>query len=881
MKTPTKRATRRLAASLAIATAIFATSSAWAANVYWTGAVNNYWDETGNWSGQDASRPLPTNDDAFFTNTGTYKDNEVVFTNACANAYRSLIRGVGTAGNPLVFRATAAANGFAFGDYNNYRYPTQIGGAIGETWLRLVNGTWSARFLFIGNGSSNPGHLELKDINSFTIPSALEVLNGTCVLDGGSITIQGGDWSRIGNGSGTVADFTINKGSVTITGSGNSSSLYIGNGSGNSRDAAKMTIKEGGSFTATGNANALCVGRGSPGTLNIEGGIATLYNLNFCSENGGAGSVANITEGGVLYTDQIKVANDSRAATLNIDGGKIKPRNNNNLFGAAYTEFHVYVGANGAEFDASGLMGSRANYNIAEDIEDKAGEKGVVKFSGGKTVTLSGTGSQWTGGTIIALGTTNIATTAAAKAAVIDNGLVVDGTGLTEAGDYTVFQYSGGTLTQADLDKVSFRKCGSGTTKAISGSGDSVVVHFEPFSWKLDGDRTWSELVTAYGAPDTDDVLKISVTDSDATLTVDGNAEVAQIVFADGTGATLKIDAGYTLMTEGISGCVTNVLNDGTFVKMGAGEATLPFNKGYAAAGVTIVSNGTLKASVVGHGDNCLDVIVASGATFDINGSSVSFDVTLEAGAHFVNDGSDINNTWQQVNKITLSGDADVTANGKFGFLAPSSGTTYLNLGSHTLEVSAASNKEFMLNNTTISGDGTISVTSGRFCTRSHSSKGANCTLSIGANGLFENNVHFTVKNFVNNGTISYASGWGRGELEVTGRFESKATSFPKLTLTDATVKPTADGVVTVLDTFKASGTITIDASEITAAQLKAAETGIAVLTVPATFDPSGATWSVTGAAVSCTRAKWRTDEGGTTKTLYVAKPTGLMLIFR
>ena len=53
------------------------------------------------------------------------------------------------------------------------------------------------------------------------------------------------------------------------------------------------------------------------------------------------------------------------------------------------------------------------------------------------------------------------------------------------------------------------------------------------------------------------------------------------------------------------------------------------------------------------------------------------------------------------------------------------------------------------------------------------------------------------------------------------------------------------------------------------------------MLTVPLAFDPSGVTWNVTGAAIAGTRAKWRTDEGGTTKTLYIAQPIGLMVIFR
>ena len=55
-----------------------AASGAWAETVYWTGDVNNYWDEQGNWRGQGSSRPLPTNDDAYFTNDGKYKNNEAL-----------------------------------------------------------------------------------------------------------------------------------------------------------------------------------------------------------------------------------------------------------------------------------------------------------------------------------------------------------------------------------------------------------------------------------------------------------------------------------------------------------------------------------------------------------------------------------------------------------------------------------------------------------------------------------------------------------------------------------------------------------------------------------------------------------------------------------
>ena len=64
---------RRLAA-LAIITALFATRSAWAATGYWTGAVNNYWNETGNWNGLGSSRPLPTNDEMKFDSSHYYNE---------------------------------------------------------------------------------------------------------------------------------------------------------------------------------------------------------------------------------------------------------------------------------------------------------------------------------------------------------------------------------------------------------------------------------------------------------------------------------------------------------------------------------------------------------------------------------------------------------------------------------------------------------------------------------------------------------------------------------------------------------------------------------------------------------------------------------------
>jgi hypothetical protein len=365
------------------------------------------------------------------------------------------------------------------------------------------------------------------------------------------------------------------------------------------------------------------------------------------------------------------------------------------------------------------------------------------------------------------------------------------------------------------------------------------------------------------------------------SLIIDNDVDAAKIAYTGENSQQLVINQGKTLTIKEISGNI-NILNNGTLIKTGDGTVTWQLNN--ASKGVTTVRSGTLKMSSKNGSGSAHTIRVKTGATFDLNGYiDNNVRVILEDGAHFVNTRSDIGEKSAQAVSLALEGDATATATCKFGLVGPSYDATTLDLGSHTLTVNTTSDKEFMLCNTTISGDGTIYIASGRLCTRNRDSTGANCTITIGSNGLLENNMHLTVKNFVNNNRLSYSTGWGRGELEVTGRFESKAASFPKLTLTGATVKATG-AVATVLDEFKVSGMITIDASAITKEQLKdAGEAGIAVLTVPttATTNGVGVDWNVSHEPIPGTRAKWRMDESGETKTLRLFKPRGLMVIVR
>ena len=130
------------------------------------------------------------------------------------------------------------------------------------------------------------------------------------------------------------------------------------------------------------------------------------------------------------------------------------------------------------------------------------------------------------------------------------------------------------------------------------------------------------------------------------------------------------------------------------------------------------------------------------------------------------------------------------------------------------------------------------------------------------------------MKNFVNGGAIHYDS---PGMLQVTGML-TPGNNVNKLTLASgATLKASAATKQTVTTEFSASGTITIDASEISESALKAGN--IPVLTVPYAYDTSSAAWVVSNAPIAYVRAKWIGD-GETSKTLYLANYHPALMLF-
>ena len=830
----------------------------------WTGGgADTKWSTPENWSPE----AVPTSDDVRFWEpedfVSPFKDLDekvVLFDDAYNPSAIIYVRKVGTADNPLVFEATSSANGLNAGKEWMIGYNSNEHG-----YLRLKSGTWS----------TGSGYLMQLGANSSKTWGELAVTDGAILTLGGNLNVL--------------------RGKVTLE----NASLIVGNG----------------------------------------------YNVNFGQYNG-HDSVFELKVGGVFTTPFVRqYPSSSGGGTFLFNGGVLKA---NKADGSGFiqnsADLTVKVGAGGGTIDAGGK-----NISIKRPIEPD-GEDGGMKFIGGGTITLGGANT-YTGGTTIELGTTVATADADAKAAVLDHGLVVDGLKTFTDGDYTVFEYTGGTLTQADLDNVRLVNCAEGSDKAIV-DDNKIVVGFtagglkKTTSTKVWSGKTleqikdanftarmWGRSVSeefrltpdsAYGYNkkfDEDDggsvtniIVEFQIYNNQTkcvvvsfTNGVDGvyatalgadyikgnnlghdfcsnedmSSTVAETYDSQSYGAfdlhvwlPIVVQAGETLFIDG-DNYAPSIINHGTIAKTGDGTAAIPFDT--SSKGVTIVSNGTLKvASKTGSGTDHT-IRVADGAAFDVNGTPLTLNVILEKGARFVNTGTGLGYRNAQTVQLTLEGDAYVGGN-TFGLVGPSYAATSLDLGSHTLVIDMG-DKEFSLVNTTIVGAGMIHVTSGRFSTRRDDSTGADCTISIGASGLFENNEHFTVSNFVNNGSIEYASSWGRGMLEVTGGFETKTASFPKLTLTGATVKATG-AVATVLDTFSASGTVTIDASAITAQQLKDSADGrIAVLTVPSDANTSGADWKVSNEPIRDTRVKWVTN--GDTKTLYLAKPNGLILVVR
>ena len=706
------------------------------------------------------------------------------------------------------------------------------------------------------NTSYGGPYLELNELRFYnTNPGELHVN----VAEGGETTV--GSLTISGNVK-VVKDGAGRLNGITNIGSG--------------KFPGELEVKDGTVYVAVKN-DRFNIGTGGNGTLTINGGTVEVDSSSTTAVGFSEGKTGTVNlNGGILKTTRL--VNVYGTGIVNFNGGTLQANavDDNGLIKQTVT---VTVNECGGTIDSG---------NLSITVPAAIRGTGAMRFKGGGTITLEGAIS-YIGGTTIELGTKVVTSVEAAKDTILGN-LVIDGKSqLTDAEGIEVFQY-GSALAEGELKYVSLENCDENSTKYIV--DNCIKVDFVVPTWVLNANANWSALYEdeeICDKPAPGATLRIKA-DGVYTLTIDQDVDVGQLVFTNNN-PNVVVNSGCTVKANAINFSAANdyyVLNNGQIDLNGSGETSLKFHND--SRGTYKVNNGTLKVSGVTTGGDTPGLVpegtnqfvcVASGATYDLNGvADNTASVRLAAGATVANSGATIAPGKKQIPQLILDGDATANISSSFGLIATGHTETRLDLGEHTLTITGGvSTYNFYLDNTTITGTGTILVKGGRLFTTMANSTGADCTLIIGENGTMDLGQGLTVTNFTNGGTATGNNSQGQSWLTVTGTL-TPGNPLKRLTLADgATVKASATASQTVNNGFSAPGKVTIDASDITKVQLNAAAgQRIAVLTVP-TADKSG-DWTVANSRVVGCRYKW-VDNGNNTSTLYIVKPTGFIIIIR
>lgn len=169
---------------------------------------------------------------------------------------------------------------------------------------------------------------------------------------------------------------------------------------------ATMTVRTGARYeTTTAQSYGIIVSGNSDATLNVSGGdmfVDGPINFAYYGANG-PNAVANVTAGGVLACNGVKINSSSSGGTgtLTLDGGTLRANADNAAFVQDKNNLTFKVGSNGGTIDANGKT-----ITILRPILEAAGSTGGgMAFKGGGIVTLAA-GNTYTGTTTIEVGTT-------------------------------------------------------------------------------------------------------------------------------------------------------------------------------------------------------------------------------------------------------------------------------------------------------------------------------------------------------------------------------------------------------------------------------------------------------------------------------------------
>ncbi len=639
MKTPAKQTAHRVAAVLAIATAL-ATSGAWAwEKYYWTGAVSTDYHTAGNWN----SNHVAVATDIPHWRWGIdqhYETADIVSyrIDIAQNAYGrgGWVVNAGTAAQPLEFYC-ATGSTIVSPDSSQYDYASALTVASTcDSWVWINGGQWDEFASYVTIGSSDyAGHLIIgndrgvdtlfKTTGNFTFnQGSIAVSNATVNIGGQLVVGNIADklTSFYSYNSTMVIDnyFTVNNSAIIDLCGGsvtNSAQHLTVDGSG------EMTIRDSGRYACQ---EQLVVGNYSAGTLNIiDGGEAVSGTMLSLGYRSGSSAIVNIANGGILTVPYIYLRDANASATVSLDGGTIRAAKDNEQLIRSAGNLYLTVGANGGTIDAAGY-----NVTIEEDLDNASGETGAMTFKGGGTVTLSGA-MNYTGGTTVEVGTTLIVESAIAKdklAFTIPEGLA--------NGVYELVRITGGAVFPEDvLDNVTQAP---NAQFVLNNAKTGIYLHYgnvegEGKVWvgvAGDGKMSSGENWLDNKAPEAGDMLNFSAATANLALSADlGDVTLSTMLFgtkvvtiADGSlYVSALTNANKLAIAQGASLTVTDDLVG--YAATNDPKPLLYSNEGTVTVGgcVHFRSNGTSKGNSIVHqyavANENSSPIIASGLAYN------------------------------------------------------------------------------------------------------------------------------------------------------------------------------------------------------------------------------------------------------------------------
>ena len=588
----TKRATRRLAASLAIGAAL-ATSSAWAAR-NWTGSTDGDFSNSGNWNGSTGRR--------YFKN-GNLTENKTDIIYLSRNVSESSHTG-------LCFYDVPDRGYWRFNGQNQYTFDNSgntsnydqdlicIGYNGYDSSARFYAITLKTRHLTIGGDASSgggvakydmTGHLILDDLNNdangylgpvnITTTLTCDFYKGDLYATNANITCQGNM---------SLYNFTAEK-----TGG----DWCVGNLAMNTADGTTAVFyNRGGNLVVT---NDLTVQNRGSGEFYMEGGHVIVSNIvRFGEWIVPANGIANLyLNGGVFEAKTFRFHNSNGPnGYVVLNGGTYKAMADGSVAATdgrlgAVARLYFKVGTRGGTIDTAG-------HDVIFPLRllQDGSSTGGLCVKGGGSLTLENANVTYTGKTCIEAGTMLVVSNSTVKSNILSHGIELVGAPTLNT-EYTVFRCNDDLDAETDLANVTCPVAES-FTPSIGTDGKSIVVTVTA----LKSGNVWT------GAKDNN--LSDSANWLGGNVPTSGNAEiycpVATTLTVGDTFSpdTITIPDASSVVTIGAGDLHVNTLTNASKLAIGAGASlevdgdlvTIPY---YRVSRTILYSN---DGTVVVHG---------------------------------------------------------------------------------------------------------------------------------------------------------------------------------------------------------------------------------------------------------------------------------------